>query len=330
MQLQYDDQSYSVEPNETVLECLLRHGIHIPNSCQSGLCQSCMLRATDGNPGSTAQQGLRPAKIEQNYFLACCCKPTEDLQAELPDSSSLSVATNIVSIDLLTLNTARMRLALPDNYSYHAGQFLRVFHPLGESRNYSIASLPEIDDFLELHIKILPDGLVSNWLVNSLQVGDEINIGEAIGDCYYIPDKPQQSMLLMGTGTGLAPLYGVLRDAIHQQHQGDIYLYHGAHKQEDLYLAELLNTLATRNGIHYLPSFSAETNGNSENENNTDNIRNGRCNELALQDHPKLSGWRAYVCGNPKMVKASQRALFLAGVSMSEIYVDSFLPTNPA
>jgi len=330
MQLQYKDQSYSVESNETVLECLLRHGIPIPNSCQSGLCQSCMMRATDGNPGSTAQQGLRAAKIEQHYFLACCCRPTENLHIELPDTSSLSVATNIISIDLLTPNTVRIRLSLPENYPYHAGQFLRVFHPLGASRNYSIASLPGVDDFLELHIKILPDGLVSNWLASSLHIGDEINIGEAIGDCYYIADKPQQAMLLIGTGTGLAPLYGILRDAIQQQHQGDVYLYHGVHKQEDLYLDKLLSTLSKKSGIHYLPSFSAETSENIEYQERANNVRNGRCNELALQDHPKLSGWRAYVCGNPTMVKASQKALFLAGVSMSEIFVDSFLPTNSA
>ncbi|MFV2056364.1 MAG: 2Fe-2S iron-sulfur cluster-binding protein [Thiohalomonadales bacterium] len=321
MHLQFDGQKYWVESDETVLDCLIRHGIHIPNSCRSGICQTCMLRATAGQPSQDSQKGLRPSRIEQNYFLSCSCLPEQDMEIVLPDTESLSIATTLSSIEYLNTNTLRLRLALPEDYSYHAGQYLRLFHPSGESRNYSIASQPDQDEFLELHVRILPGGLISDWLVETLQVGDKIAIGEAIGDCYYIDDNPKQSLLLIGTGTGLAPLYGVLRDAIEKQHLGDIHLYHGSSLSEGLYLKETLHNL-THHADHSYNPCASDTQGQQ-------GIRQGRCNVLALEDHPILSGWRVFICGNPAMVKATQRAVFLAGASMSDILVDSFLTTRP-
>lgn len=331
MQLKYDGQNYAVESNESVLDCLIRHGIHIPNSCRSGICQSCMLRATTGQPSTNSQKGLRPSRIEQNYFLSCSCIPEQDMEIVLPDTASLSVTTTVSSIEQLSGNTLRLRLEVPDNYSFHAGQYLRLFHPQGESRNYSIASLPNHDSFLELHIRILPNGLVSNWLATDVKPGDEIAIGEAVGDCYYIDDKPQQPLLLIGTGTGLAPLYGILRDAIYKQHQADIYLYHGSSTADGLYLHQILQDLsAQKSNYHYIASISKDSDvANSQQTPATNPPRQGRCNKLALEDHKKLRGWKVFICGNPDMVKATQKAVFLAGASMSDILADSFLHTSP-
>jgi len=52
--------------------------------------------------------------------------------------------------------------------------------------------------------------------------------------------------------------------------------------------------------------------------------------DLALGDHPDLTGWRVYLCGNPQMVNAAQVGTFLAGAASSEIFADPFLPTGTA
>lgn len=325
MQLHFNGHSYRVNVSETVLDCLLRHGLSIPSSCRAGICQSCMLRAIDGDPGTAAQNGLKPSRKEQNFFLACRCLPQQNLNIALPSSDSLSVKTSVIGVERLSSNVIRVRLQVPTQYEYHAGQYLRVFHPNGESRNYSIASLPGIDNFLELHLRIIRGGLLSNWFATELKAGDEISIGEAIGDCYYTADDQRKPILLIGTGTGLAPLYGILRDAMENKHLGPIYLYHGSRDADGLYLHDTLTKLNQLSGFTYIPSISSP----SQLEHPTDNIRHGRCNELALADYPQLSAWRAYICGNADMVKSTQKAVFLAGAAMSDIFVDSFLPTNP-
>ena len=129
-------------------------------------------------------------------------------------------------------------------------------------------------------------------------------------------------MLLIGTGSGLAPLYGIVRDALHQGHKGQIKLYHGSSSLAGIYLLDELHTLAERHeNFDYFPCVSRET--------PVDGMFRGRATDLALADNSQLSGWRAYICGEPTMVNATGRAVFLAGVSMQDVYTDAYLPSQP-
>ena len=75
----FEKQSYACQDNESVLDCLTGHGVPVPSSCRSGICQTCLMRAVEGAVPLAAQQGLKETLRAQNYFLACVCKPTNDL-----------------------------------------------------------------------------------------------------------------------------------------------------------------------------------------------------------------------------------------------------------
>jgi NAD(P)H-flavin reductase len=127
----------------------------------------------------------------------------------------------------------------------------------------------------------------------------------------------------VGTGTGLAPLIGIARDALRQGHSGPIHLYHGSSTAEGLYLmAELREMDQANANFHYQPCVSRGT--------VPDGVRSGRAADLALQDFAKLSGWRVYLCGREDMVKALQKKTFLAGASMQDIFADPFVDSMAA
>ncbi|MCX7125143.1 MAG: 2Fe-2S iron-sulfur cluster-binding protein, partial [Gammaproteobacteria bacterium] len=47
----YLGKTYTLYDNESVLDCLIRHGVDYPNSCRSGVCQSCLIKSQDAlNP----------------------------------------------------------------------------------------------------------------------------------------------------------------------------------------------------------------------------------------------------------------------------------------
>jgi len=303
--------------SQSVLDCLTARGHAIPNSCKAGLCQSCLMRATRGAVPPEAQHGLNSSLAARQFFLACQCFPPGDIEVALAEDSLDRFAAQVGAIVPLTRDIAAIRLQLPENYRYRAGQFLRLFRDEHTWRNYSLASVPGLDSQLEMHVQRVGSGLVSGWLLDRVRPGDTLTISEALGDCFYSCPDATQKLLLLGTGSGLAPLQGIVRDALASGHRGRIELYHGGRTAAGLYREQELRALARLHDNFRYHGCVAESGRDSD-------ARTGTALELALSDHPDLTGWRVYLCGHPAMVDAARMQTFLAGASGSEIFADPF------
>jgi len=276
------------------------------------------MRAIKGKPTESSQKGLKQSQIAQNYFLACSCYPQEEMEVVLPDTQLFRKTTEVVDKTLLGDSVLRLRLARPHDFTYFAGQYVTIFKNKTLGRSYSLASVPELDNFLEFHIKIIPGGKLSQWLANELSIGAIITVSEALGNCLYLEASRERPMAFIGTSTGLAPLYGVLRDALHRGHQGEIRLYHGVRSHNELYLHNELLQLANQHpNFSYIPCLSREA--------VEPPLRHGRASNIAIEEIGKFNGWCVYLCGNPDMVNTSKRAIFLAGASLQDIFADPFI-----
>jgi ferredoxin-NADP reductase len=281
------------------------------------------MRVVHGAVPEKAQTGLTPAMVTRGLFLACQCFPVEDLEVALADDVIERIEARVSGIERLSDEIRAVRLQPSRPYAYRSGQFLRLFKDAQTSRNYSLASVPALGEDLTLHVRRIAGGRVSGWIFDALRPGDDVLISEPFGDCMYMAGKSEQHLLLLGTGCGLAPLYGLARDALHSGHRGRIELYHGSNSASGLYLVDELRELAAAR-----PNFgyrSCLSNGPPQNGH-----WSGTPLDLALKDHPDLSGWRVYLCGNPQMVDAARVETFLAGAASSEIFADPFLPTGMA
>ncbi len=314
----FEGKRYECAPEETILEGLERQGVLLPSSCRAGSCQTCMMRAVSGEPTPESQQGIKDTLRVQGYFLACMCKPREDMEISLAATSEKRKA-EVIEKRWMNEQVIRLRLK-SEGFDYIPGQFINLVRAEdGLTRSYSLASLPDDEDFLELHVRHIPGGKVSGWVHSTLKKGDRVTISPATGDCFYTPGQPTQNLLLIGTGTGLAPLYGILRDALRQGHQGDIHLYHGSSTVEGLYLVDELKALdAAHANVHYHPCVSQGT--------PPAGIASGRADQKALEEIGKLGGWRIYLCGREDMVKSARQKAFLSGASLKDIYADPFVP----
>src|ERR1019366_5961340 len=306
---------------QSVLDCLTAQGHVVPSACRAGVCQSCLMRAVRGGFPEQAQHGMTPTMVARNLFLACQCFPTQDLEVALADDVIERIEANVSAIEHLNDEIRAVHLRPSRPFEYRPGQFLRLFKDARTSRNYSLASVPSLDHDLMLHVRRFSGGLVSGWIFEHLKPGDIVTISEAFGDCFYVPGRPEQHILLLGTGSGLAPLYGLARDALNSGHRGQIHLYHGSRATSGLYLVEQLRQIdATHPNFRYRPCVSGGPSADAH--------WSGTPLDLALKDNPDLSGWRVYLCGNPEMVNAARIETFLAGAASSEIFADPFLPTG--
>lgn len=313
----YKSQSYPLEPAETVLQCLLRHEVDYPNSCQAGICQSCLIKSEDGEIQTSWQEGLPDTLKSQGYFLACLARPQTALQVAAPDSAECEVNAKILALNLLNHNVMQVKLSAEEGHQWIPGQYLNLVNPEGVIRSYSIANQPLQEGFIELHIKIYPGGSMGQWLLNEATEESEIKLRGPFGRCFYHnPERLAFDMVLAGTGTGLAPLIGIIKNALSEHHNGQITLVHGGLLDKDIYYHEELSTLAA-----VFPSFVYDPCVLKSQGSYPDASIEKRV--LAHLTKPKTT--RVYVCGPLETTSTLKKQIFLAGVPSSAILSDVFL-----
>lgn len=321
MRLTYAGQDYDLRPGESVLEGLARHGIRVPYACRAGVCHSCLLEADTGDPGPDARRGLRPALAARGYFLACAAHPTADLAVRSGQDATTParlVARRWLSPDVLAV---WLRPGLP--VSFVAGQHVTLDRGDGVIRAYSIANLPAeaARDGLEFHVRVYPDGAMSAWLATATP-GARVSLGVPSGECSYTPGAPATSLLLAGTGTGIAPLLAIARDALEHGHTGPVVMLQGAAEPGRLYLRPQLSPPRVR--PKSLVAIDWRTCALSRGQ----DIVAAATAELAAGAGPAAT--RAFLCGGSRTVAGLRRALFLAGMSLRDICADQFLPAPQA
>jgi CDP-4-dehydro-6-deoxyglucose reductase len=325
--LQFEGKDYPLESGESVLDCLLRHGERVSSFCRSGACQSCLLKASAGALPAAAQVGLKDAWKQQGFFLACVCRPREDLVLERCDAAA-SYASVVKRVTPLAPNVIGVRLARPPEFEFRAGQFVQLSRPSdGLMRPYSVASLPSEDE-VELHVALLPDGQMSGWLREA--VGQSVSLRGPFGECFYQEGELDRPLVLAGTGTGLAPLLGVLRSAAQHGHRGEISLFQGSPQLSGIYLRPELEALAKT--MPNLRLFGSLLSG-SEAELGVQGpwqFELAALDQVVFSRYPKLDAHRLFVCGQPSLVQLLRKRAYLAGASLSRIHCDAFAAPHAA
>lgn len=308
--INYQGEALEVDDGETVLECLERNGKGPAAGCRAGSCQSCLMRASDGTVPAVAQEGLGAPKRALGYFLACVCRPTENLSIGEPEI--VEVPARLAVREQPAPDIVRLLLQPHGAFAVTPGQFIHVLSGDGlTSRPYSVASTGQAGEPIELHVRVVPGGCVSSWL-GGLAVDAHLRIRGPYGSCIYTPEANEQPLVLAGLSTGLAPLLGILRDALRQGHRGPITLYHGAANAQGLYLGD---TLAELEAEHHNVRVVRAT------------MQDGPLEELVLRDHSSAAGLRAYICGAPTFVARLKKRLFIAGADLKELHSDAFTET---
>lgn len=308
-ELTVGSRRWSVAPASNLLDALNQAGVAVPYSCRAGSCHACLVHCVQGLPNDSRPDALSDEQRRRGWRLACQCQVVEDLQVETFDPLRDGRPAQVVGLDWLLPTVLRLRLQPERPLRYRAGQHLVLWTTSQIARPYSLASLPEEDRFLEFHLDCRHPGQFSD-AARQLQLGDPIRLGELRGGAlHYDPDWQQRPLWLLASGTGLAPLFGVLREALRQDHQGPIRIIHLAHDATEHYLAKPLAALAANR-----PQLSVE-------------LWQGAQLTTALAQLRLVSRQtQALLCGHPDSVDAFARRLYLAGLPRNQLLADVFLP----
>jgi len=204
------------------------------------------------------------------------------------------------------------------------GQYLEILPPKAGwlARAYSIGNAPRDDGSVELQIRRVMGGRLSEWLFESLHEGELVMARGPQGK-FTLRSAPGTPLVFVAGGTGFAPIKALIEQQLALGLQADIRLIWGAGRREDLYELDILAawaqhearvhcTLAVDHGPlpDGLPAGILAVSGSVAQAISTSGVN--------------LAGYDGYIAGPPAMMSSVVEALVFAGVDRERVRVDSF------
>jgi len=326
--IQPSGHTFKVESSESVLDAALRQGIILPYGCRNGACGSCMGTVTGGSveypDGPPA--ALTAADAAQQQALFCQARPASDLTIQVREvdaARDIEVRTlpcRVHKLEHLAHDVIRIYLKLPDTerLQFLAGQYIDVLLKDHAPRAFSIANAPHDDSFIELHIRNVSGGYFSDRVFNQLQEKAMLRFKGPLGT-FFLREDTDRPVILIGGGTGFAPLKGILEHAFHTGLKKPLHLYWGVRAKRDLYLEELpARWLQDHTNFSYTPVLSEPMP-----EDNWTGAT-GFVTDTVISDYPDLSGHDIYMSGPPVMVEAGHKLFMQHGLDVSRFFSDAF------
>ena len=315
----------SVESGSNLLDVLRAHQLPVSYSCMSGRCGTCRCRVVSGEVRSSGPELGRPHTGPDDYVLACQSVLMGDCVIELPEADEVVVhparivKATVTAIEEATHDIRRVRVKLAKPLAFSPGQYFSLQFTPEHIRPYSMAGLSD-DAEMEFQIRRVPDGRVTEYIFEQLEVGAALRISGPLGTA-YLRQKHTGPMLCVGGGTGLAPVLSIVRGALAAGMENPIHLYFGVRSAQDVYDAERLQALAQAHPnvkVHIVVATGAAGPGQ----------RSGLVTDAIEKDIGSLAGWRAYLCGAPAMVEALNLLVTRMGLEPSHVHADAFYPSG--
>jgi CDP-4-dehydro-6-deoxyglucose reductase len=319
-------RSFSVTPTQSVLEAALQAGLNLPHSCRGGNCGACRARLLGGQIGyrNGPPLGLSAAEAAEGYILLCQAEAHSDLSIDIaPISQADEVSVKrlpcrIEQAQLVAHDVLQLALRLPaaEAFEFKAGQYVDILLPRGRRRSYSIASPPHDARLLELHVRRVPGGAFSDGLFEGDARNKLLSLEGPLGGFYYREDAARP-LLLIGGGTGLAPLKSILRHVLETGAGRDVTLYWGVRAQRDLYAHAWLSALARQDARLTYEVVLSEPDA-------TWTGRRGWVHEAVLDALDVGNRYDVYTCGPPALIEAVRTRFVAQGADPAHLFFDSF------
>lgn len=319
---------FTAEENEPILEAAIRQGIGLPYGCRNGACGKCAGDVISGETSTDSEALRAQAKKEYDegrtlFCQACANSDLEIKVHEIVQCSDIEIKTlpcRVEKMALLTHDVMQLQLKLPETerLQFMAGQYLEIILKGGKRRAFSIANAPHDDAYIELHIRHVPDGQFGDYVFDGLKEKALLRIEGPLGS-YFLREDSKRPIILIGGGTGFAPLKGMLEHAFYINFDRPIHLFCGARSKNDLYMDEMVNQWTKQHkNLKYTPVLSEPQ------EEDSWQGETGFVHESVVQHYPELSGFDVYLSGPPPMVKAGMDLFYEKGLPETQIFSDSF------
>lgn len=235
----------NVQNNEILLDAALRSGINIPLDCREGVCATCQGRCDSGlyTQDYVDDEALSANDLAERKILTCQTRVQSDAAFYFDFDSSLCSANgpdevlgSVCDVQQVSPTTAIIKVETGDAgklLDFLPGQYARILVPGTDNRrSYSFANAPG-SSTLQFLIRLLPSGVMSDYVRDRCKVGDVITMEAPLG-AFYLRHIDRPIVMIAG-GTGLSAFLGMLDQLSSEGGCGfPVHLYYGVRNASDL------------------------------------------------------------------------------------------------
>lgn len=317
-------KSFDAADGISILEASASSTASLPYSCKTGRCSTCKCKVIQGETKALQEEiGLTNDEKNDGWILSCVRTPITNIILDVEDLDGISlpaektIPCRISSLEKLAVDVLRVRLRLPpsSDFIYIPGQYIDIIGSGGVRRSYSLATVGSVDKLLELHVRAVDGGAMSDYWFNHAKVNDLLRLNGPLGT-FFLRPYANQDLIFLATGTGFAPVNAMLAslsELAPELKPKTVSVFWGGRKEDDLYLE--CNNI--QNLCHFVPVLSRP----SENWTGA----KGHVQYAALADTPDLSNAAVYACGSNAMIQSAKIAFMKAGLPVERFYSDAFV-----
>ncbi len=315
--------AFDADADESVLDAAARHGISLHHECTFGVCGTCRVRLVEGTVRyDEAPAALSDEEADQGYALPCQARATSPLvisceRALAEVAPAARHAAVVREIRRPTRGITQLSLEVPgtDELRYRPGQHLNIHFDDSTHRSFSMASVPG-SSRIDLHIRHVDGGRFTTGRLLALCPGDELDIELPLGP-FGLHKDDERPLLMVATGTGIAPVRCMLESLLDDDDCPPVSLYWGMRSEDDLYLDDVFASWSGRlYEFRYVPVLTRPASDWCG--------RRGHVQEVVLADVADLSEHSIYLCGAPAMIADAKNKFLAAGARPDHVYTDAF------
>lgn len=246
-------------------------------------------------------------------------------RARIPVWSKGEVTLQVADIIEETDDVKTFRLVGKDPliFSYKPGQFVTILADIGGQevkRSYSISSSPSRPHTLELTVKRVPNGLVSNWMCDELKLGSPLRVRGPSGrfSCFNYPSR---KIMCIAAGSGVTPIMSMCRWIVDTTADVDVVVLYSCQTPDDIIYRKEFELLSARHsGLRVLLTV---TKGWKSTDCWTGLM--GRCNPAMItMAAPDLNERHIFMCGPNPFMDCVKDALRQIAFPMEKLHTESF------
>lgn len=272
------------------------------------------------------ETGLSELEIAEGWILSCVRAVETDVTLEVDDPLEVVLPPirvlpcRISHLEYLASDVVQVKLRLPPaaDFGFLPGQHIEVIGPNGIRRCYSLANASFDGGLLELHIRAVRGGTMSDYWFRKAKPNDLLRLKGPLGT-FFLRETADVDIFFLATGTGIAPVKSIL-ESLGQcppnQRPSSISVFWGCRNSRDFYLnLDEIDCAFSYTLVQSQPLIGWTG-------------AKGYVQDVMLSAAPSLKNAVVYACGSDDMIRSAKTGLMCAGLQANNFHADAFISSG--